>query len=107
MQVQRTIETKLREAFAPSHLEVLNESHRHAVPPGSESHFKVVVVSEAFAGQPRVRRQQQVNALLADELRNRIHALSMETLTSAEWQAKGERAMQSPDCLGGSRHGRG
>ncbi|MCU7948134.1 MAG: BolA/IbaG family iron-sulfur metabolism protein [Candidatus Thiodiazotropha sp. (ex Cardiolucina cf. quadrata)] len=45
---QKTIQQKLQSAFSPLHLEVINESHMHSVPEGAESHFKVVVVSEAF-----------------------------------------------------------
>ena len=65
MSVQQAIETKLRHALAPAHLEILNESNRHAVPPGSETHFKVVVVSDAFEGKSRVARHQRVNGILA------------------------------------------
>ena len=104
--VQQTIETKLRDALAPSHLQVINESYMHSVPPGSESHFKLVVVADSFAGVPRVRRHQTVNGILRDELAGPLHALSMETLTPAEWTAKGGVARTSPECLGGGKHGR-
>ncbi len=103
MTVQQQIEGKLAAAFAPSHLEVENESHRHSVPAGSESHFRVVIVSERFDGQRRLARHQAVNRLLADELRNQIHALAIETHTAREWAAKGGIAAQSPECLGGSK----
>jgi BolA protein len=103
VQVQNSITAKLEAALNPAHLEVINESHRHAVPPGSESHFKVVVVSDAFEGQPRVRRHQQVNAVLAKEFEAGLHALSMETLTAAEWTARGGRTLESPPCLGGDK----
>ncbi len=103
MTVQQQIEGKLAAAFAPSHLEVENESHRHSVPAGSESHFRVVIVSERFDGQRRLARHQSVNRLLADELRNQIHALAIETHTAGEWAAKGGIAAQSPECLGGSK----
>jgi BolA protein len=103
VRVQESITGKLEAALKPAHLEVINESHRHAVPPGSESHFKVVIVSDAFEGQPRVRRHQQVNAVLAEELEAGLHALSMETLTAAEWTARGGQTLESPPCLGGSK----
>jgi BolA protein len=48
--VQTSIERKLREAFEPTHLEVVNESYKHCVPKDAETHFKVVVVSEKFGG---------------------------------------------------------
>lgn len=104
MSVQADIEAKLRAALAPSHLQVVNESHMHSVPPGSESHFKVVVVSERFAGMPRVRRHQTVNEVLRDDLAARIHALSLRTLTAAEWTAQGGQTLDSPPCHGGSKH---
>lgn len=103
MIVQKAIEEKLTEALTPSHLEVINESHMHAVPPGSESHFKVIVVSEAFQSLNRVRRHMAVNAALADEIQGPIHALSMETFTDPEWAARGGKTMASPQCLGGSK----
>jgi BolA protein len=101
--VQENITAKLGAELAPLHLEVINESHMHSVPPGSESHFKVVVVSDSFEGKPLVRRHQAVNAVLAKELKEDIHALSMETLTGAEWQARGGETMASPACLGGGK----
>ena len=103
MTMLNRIEEKLKGAFAPSHLEVINESYKHSVPPGSESHFKVTIVSEDFAGKRLVARHQAVNALLRDELANGVHALSMETLTDAEWQARDRIAMATPNCMGGSK----
>ena len=103
MSVQERIETKIKTALAPSYLEVINESHMHSVPPGSESHFKLVIVSGAFEGKPLVRRHQTVNNILADELAGRIHALSMDTLTSPEWERRGGQVAPSPECLGGSK----
>ena len=67
MTVQATIEQKIMSSLAPSHLEVINESHMHKVPPGSELHFKVIVVSDHFDGASRIKRQQAVNRILADE----------------------------------------
>ena len=103
MSVQNIIETKIREALLPSHLEVINESHMHNVPPGSESHFKVIVVSDEFETKSRIQRHQTMNALLADELAGPIHALSMQTKTNAEWESSGHLKMASPACHGGSK----
>ena len=61
MSIQDQIETALSEALQPSHLEVINESHMHNVPPGAESHFKVVVVSGAFLEQDLVNRHRMIN----------------------------------------------
>ena len=105
MSIQSDIEGKLRASLAPSHLQVINESHMHSVPPGSESHFKVVIVSERFAGMPRIRRHQAVNEVLRDELASRIHALSLRTLTAGEWTAQNRQVQDSPPCHGGSKAG--
>lgn len=103
MTVQQEIERKLRAALGPDHLEVLNESHQHSVPPGSESHFKVVVVADAFLGQSRLARHRTVNSLLAGELAGGVHALSLHTFSGAEWADAGDGAPESPPCLGGSK----
>lgn len=88
-------------AFAPTHLEVVNESHMHNVPAGSESHFKVTVVAESFAGLGLVARHRQVNRALSDELAGPVHALALHTLTPEEWFERGGRVADSPECHGG------
>lgn len=102
--IQPRIEEKLRTALAPLYLDVQNESHMHSVPPGSESHFKVVVVSERFAGRSPVERQRMVYEVLAEEMKS-VHALAMRTLTPAQWEAQGggEVTYASPKCRGGSK----
>jgi BolA protein len=99
--LRSAIETKLREALDPVHLEVLDESGRHAVPAGSESHFRLRVVARAFEGQRLIERHRAVNHLLAPELAGSIHALALETLTPEEWAARGGAVHESPPCLGG------
>jgi BolA protein len=99
---QATIESKLQEAFHPQHLEVLNESGMHNVPPGSETHFKVLVVSPAFDGLGLVDRHRRVNQTLRAELGSGLHALSIRALTPAEW-GEGQPEVASPQCLGGSK----
>lgn len=103
MNLQNVIETKIREALLPCYLEVVNESHMHNVPPGSESHFKVIVVSDFFETKNRVQRHQTMNTLLAEELAGPVHALSMQTRTKAEWEASGHAKIASPACHGGSK----
>ena len=103
MTVQQGIEAKITSALAPSHLEVVNESHMHSVPPGSESHFRLVIVSEKFAGERLLHRHQTVNRILEKELAEDIHALAMETFTAEEWQRRGGRTATSPECLGGGK----
>ncbi len=102
MNVQQIIERKLREAFEPQVLELDNESGQHNVPAGSESHFRAVIVSEAFNGKRSVARHQMVYALLAAELAGGVHALSLHTLTPSEWLERGGNTAASPACMGGS-----
>ena len=103
MTVQQTIEEKIQSELTPSRLDVINESHMHNVPPGSESHFKLVVVSPAFENLSLVQRHQKINAILAKELKQDIHALSMETHTDQEWQQRAGRTIASPQCHGGGK----
>lgn len=105
MNIQNLIEQKLAASFNAQHLDVVNESNNHNVPVGSESHFKVVIVSDDFEGKALLQRHRKINELLADELANSIHALALHTYTTAEWKAKNGDAPLSPPCLGGSKAG--
>ncbi len=102
MKIQQQITSKLGQAFTPSHLEVVNESHMHNVPPGSESHFKVIIVSDSFSGLRKVPRHQRLYKELADELAGEVHALSLHVYTEEEWSQL-DVTPQSPECLGGSK----
>mgnify|MGYP000495311652 CR=1 FL=1 len=102
MQVQQTIIQKLEQALTLEHLEVRNESHMHSVPPNSETHFKIVAVTEGFEGKRRVARHQQLYQLLTDELDGGVHALALHLFTPDEWQAQ-NTVPESPNCLGGSK----
>lgn len=104
--VQEGIVAKLQAAFSPSHLEVLNESHMHSVPKNSETHFKVTMVSEAFATVRKVQRHQQVYAVLQQELQSGVHALALHLYTPEEWQERNGLSPESPQCMGGSKHDR-
>jgi BolA protein len=103
MSVQQDIEQRLRAEFAPGFIEVVNESDQHNVPPASETHFKVVLVSHRFDGQRKVARHQQVYALLAEQLAGPVHALALHTYTDEEWRSKQGLAPASPECRGGSK----
>ncbi len=98
MGLQSEIKQTLREAFAPVHLEVINESHMHSGP-ATESHFKVVLVSDRFEGEKLIARHRAVNRALA-ALLPRFHALALHTYTPQEWAEKGA-APVSPACQGG------
>ena len=103
MNVQQAIESKLATALSPDHLEVVNESDQHNVPPDSETHFKVVIVAGDFDDQRKVARHQSVYGVLADELAGPVHALALHTYTLSEWTERHGEAPLSPPCLGGSK----
>jgi len=102
MTIKSIIEQKLEETFKPEFLEVVNESFMHNVPEGSESHFKVTVVSNKFAEKRLIARHRHINQTLADELKT-IHALAIHTLTPEEYFAKAGKIADSPECLGGGK----
>ena len=103
MTTQEIIQQKLQAAFSPMHLEVINESDNHNVPKGSESHFKVVLVSRAFEDESLLARHRQVNKALAEELQGGVHALALHTLSPDDWFNHGGTVPESPECLGGSK----
>jgi len=96
MGVKESITSKLRAALAPSALEVIDESHKHAGHvghPGSghpgemeatETHFSVEIVAEAFVGKSRIERHRMVNAALASELAGGVHALAIKAKATGE-----------------------
>lgn len=102
MTITHHIETRLRQALPVSTLEIINESDRHAGP-ATDSHFKLLVVSEAFAKLRPLQRHQLIYKVLDEWINNPIHALTMQLYTKDEWQAAGEQISASPDCLGGSK----
>jgi BolA protein len=102
------IESKIKAAFAPTAFTLVDDSHRHAshsdriaalkTPDGEsghapidgqgETHFALTIVSAVFEGQSRVARQRMVYDALQDELRERVHALALKTLTPDEATGK-------------------
>lgn len=83
--------------LSPSHLEVVNESSGHGgYFPGKESHFKVIVVSDIFAGLRLVQRHQKIYAVAGELLSpGKIHALAIHAFLPEEWQGQGT---SSPNC---------
>ncbi|MEO0822641.1 MAG: BolA family protein [Pseudomonadota bacterium] len=88
MSVTETMRTKLEAAFTPDRLELVDESEKHrghgGWREGGETHFHLRMTSAAFDGQSRVMRQRAVNSVLAEELADRVHALSMELRAPSE-----------------------
>ena len=104
MFIATVIEEKILSAFSPLHLDVINESNNHNVPPGSESHFKVTIVSNKFEGERLINRHRAINSLLAEELAGKIHALALHTYTEKEWHDYyADNTPLSPNCLGGGK----
>ena len=85
------------QSLAPSHLDVINESAGHGgYFPGKESHFKVSIVSDAFAGLRLVQRHQKIYAAAGDLLSpGKIHALAIHAYLPTEWTGT---APASPEC---------
>lgn len=100
--IQQKITEKLTKLFEPTHLEVINESYMHNVPKGSESHFKVIVVSNEFDGKSKIDQHRMVNEALKEELEKSVHALSIKAKTPKQWE-KNSKVDPSPDCMGGSK----
>ena len=86
--VKHTITNKLREAFTPESLDVIDESHLHeghsGHRPGGETHFRVYIVSDAFKGKSRIERHRMINTLLAAELAGSVHALALKAHAPGE-----------------------
>lgn len=101
MRVQESIERRLREAFAPEHVEVVNESGMHDVAADAETHFRVIVVAAAFDGKPRVAQHRMIYEALAAERAAGVHALGIQTFTPDEYAAGATPHVESPPCLGG------
>ncbi|EDO25495.1 predicted protein [Nematostella vectensis] len=99
--IEDSIRNKVVQAMQPMHFSIENESYRHNVPAGSESHFKLVVVSDAFDGLSRVKRHQHIYSVLSEEM-EKIHALALHLYTETEWGNQGQEAPLSPNCRGGT-----
>ncbi|MBU2136308.1 MAG: BolA family transcriptional regulator [Alphaproteobacteria bacterium] len=82
------IHQKLTQAFAPTRLEIEDESSRHAghagARPGGETHFNVLIEAQAFAGAPKVARQRMIYRALSEEMAGPVHALSLKVLAPGE-----------------------
>ena len=101
--MQQTIESRLNSSFSIEHLAIENESHMHNVAPGSESHFKVTIVSEDFRELMLIKRHRLVNKALEQELQT-IHALALHTMTPDEWVTRAGKVADSPQCRGGGKN---
>ncbi|GJQ74716.1 hypothetical protein Trydic_g21567 [Trypoxylus dichotomus] len=99
--VEESIRDKLTKSLNPNHINVINESYMHNVPEGSETHFKVLVVSEKFKDLPLIKRHRLINDILKDELQSGVHALSIMAKTPEQWEISDKIVESSPNCRGG------
>lgn len=100
--IEQAIRDKVVAAFHPVFVDVENESSGHNVPAGSETHFKLTLVTDLFAGLSRVDRQRKVYELLGEERARGLHALAIWTFTPEEWE-RAPQNMNSPHCMGGGK----
>ena len=109
MSVEAAMREKLMVALRPTRLDVINESELHAGHRGSpgtgESHFRLLIVSDAFAGKSRIERHRMVNAVLADEVGKRVHALALTALAPGEGCGDGRNCRFCSDSGGGDGNG--
>lgn len=100
--VAQAMQQTLEESLVMEWVHFENESGGHAGP-ATDSHFKLVAVTEAFADLSRVKRHQLIYRLLGDYLKSGVHALSLHLFTPAEWQAVDGEVPSSPDCAGAAK----
>lgn len=91
-EITQRLRTKLERALQPQELEIVDQSDLHrghgGYHPQGESHFKVIVVAQAFNRSSTLQRHRQIYSLLAEELAGRVHALSITALTPQEQKTR-------------------
>jgi BolA protein len=101
--MQQQIEQILKDTFSPQVMYVDNESRLHSSGKGSNSHFKITLVSDVFLDKSLLSRHRAVQAALKD-ITQGVHALGLHTYTPTEWQARGGVEPDSPACAGSGKH---
>ncbi len=105
MSRKQRIHDALSLKLKPDTLIIDDESHRHHVPAGAETHFKIVAVSSLFENLGRVARHRLINTSVASEFKTGLHALSLHLYTPSEWLQKTTNVPASPACRDGKQHG--
>ena len=105
MKIEAAIKEKIETQIDPVYFEIENESHKHHVPAGSESHFRLLIVADFFKDLSRVERARKIHELLKLELASGVHALSERMFTVDEWSKLNDqqKLMISPQCLGANK----
>ena len=102
MMLETLLRNTLMVSLDPTVLDLENESHGHNVPKNSETHFRLVIVSQMFDGLSRVKRHQLVYKAADEALKKGVHALAMQCFTESEW-AEDPQRLSSPPCKGGMK----
>ena len=103
MTIEESLRAKVMEQLRPVYLQIENESHLHSGA-DSQTHFRLLVVSEVFEGKSRIDRQRLINDLFLQERQLGLHALTMRALTPSEWEKTRDHLdFNSPACHGGSK----
>lgn len=98
---RQRIQEKIQGSINIQEVIVEDESFRHHVPEGAETHFKVTVISDHFSGKSRIARHRFINELLAEEFDSGLHALSIHAFSPTEWGSKEQKTPASPNCRDG------
>lgn len=99
--VAKSIYATLLSELSPQHLELINDSSKHAAGinnPNAETHFTLVVVTDKFSNEPQVARHRLIYKLLEKHIAQGVHALSLQLHTASEWQDKNNAIISSPEC---------
>ena len=94
--IEKKIINSLNENFNLASLKIVNESFMHNVPEGSESHFKIVIVSDNFIKKSLIQRHKEIYKALG-EIMNDIHALSIHAFDNKEFELN-PMILDSPQC---------
>uniref|UniRef100_A0A8C2YCV7 BolA family member 1 n=1 Tax=Coturnix japonica TaxID=93934 RepID=A0A8C2YCV7_COTJA len=100
--IARSILSKLTAALQPTHLHLEDHSPLHGRPPGSETHFGLLVVSGSFEGLSPIQRHRLIHSVLDAELRGSLHALTIVARTPQQWEMD-PQVPRPPPCMGGSK----
>jgi BolA protein len=101
MSRQQRITDLINQHIKPIYSNIEDESDQHHVPTGSESHFKITLVADLFQPLSRLERHRLINKILANELQQGLHALSLHLYSPTEWEAGQKKVINSPVCRGG------
>lgn len=98
MSKAQTLSQKIQVTLAPTHFELINDSHNHSKNPTGETHFQATIISSQFEGLKPIARHRLVMDLAKDEMADGLHALSISAWTPTEWEAREQKTIPLPQC---------